>query len=61
MAAVRYFASGSGLCIVLYCIYYTFQHIHTRQKPLDTELVTQHELAIIGKRHLNNAYKYDRK
>jgi hypothetical protein len=32
--------------IVLYCIYYTFQHIHTRQKPLDTELVTQHELAI---------------
>jgi hypothetical protein len=48
-------------CIVLYCIYYTFQHIRTRQKPLNTELVTQHELAIIGKRHLNNAYKYNRK
>jgi hypothetical protein len=40
---------------------HTFQHIHTRQKPLATELVTQHELAIIGKRHLNNAYKYNRK
>jgi hypothetical protein len=46
---------------ILYCIYYTFQHIHRRQKPLDTELVTQHELAIIGKCHLNNAYKYNSK
>jgi hypothetical protein len=38
-------------CIVLYCtrIYYTFQHIHTRSKPLDTELVAQYELGIISK------------
>jgi hypothetical protein len=42
---------------ILYCIYCMFRHIHTRPKPLDTELVTQppcsNQQVVIKAMHIN--------
>jgi hypothetical protein len=54
MEIARQICSQIGLVIcphqskgIVFVFHNTFQHIHTRQKPLDTELVPQHELAIV--------------